>query len=105
MTGGKRLLAKVTPTAVLIRGVAHPHRLAILYILAHEPTWPEDIARHLPVPVNLISHHLRSMVHTGWLKKRRIGRHVIYSVNRTAVKSVPKIFTDTPFWREQIKHV
>ena len=105
MTGGQRLFAKVAPYADLIHGISHPHRLAILYILAHEETWPEDIARHVPVPRPLLAHHLKEMVKAGWLRKKRIGKHVIYSIHKSTLKALPKLLTDTPFWREHMKAV
>ena len=39
MTIGKKLHEKVKPHAKRIAGIAHPHRLAILYLLAHDPMW------------------------------------------------------------------
>ena len=103
MTSGKRLLAKVAPYAKIVRGVAHPHRLAILYLLAHDPTWPEDLGRHLPLPQNLIAHHLKEMVSSGWLKKRRTGKHVTYMINKKIVKQLPFLLADTPFWKNLTK--
>lgn len=105
MTSGQRLLAKVAPYAELIHGISHPHRLAILYILAHDPTWPEDIARHLPIPRPLIAHHMKEMVKAGWISKKRIGLHVTYSINKKALKALPHLLIDTPFWREHMKAV
>ncbi len=99
MTSGKRLLAKVAPYAKIVRGIAHPHRLAILYLLAHEPTWPEDIGRHLPIAQTLIAHHLKAMVASGWLSKRRIGRHTTYTINKRTITQLPQLLTGTPLWK------
>ena len=106
MTSGKRLLQKVAPFARLIRGIDSPYRLAILYILAQgKPTYPEDISRHIPITQNLLAHHLQAMVASGWLRKQRVGSHVLYVLQKKAVKELPKLLMDTPFWRELTKTV
>lgn len=86
MTSGKRLLAKVSPSARMLRGVSHPYRLAILYILSHEPAWPEFIARFVPIKESLLAHHLKAMVAAGWLRKYTEGRHKMYAVNQKVFK-------------------
>ena len=88
MTSGKRLLAKVAPFAKIIKGIAHPHRLAILYLLAYDPTWPEDIVRHMPIRQTLVAHHLKEMLRSGWLTKKRNGKHVTYAVNKKIMKQL-----------------
>lgn len=106
MTSGKRLLQKVAPFSRLIRGISSPYRLAILYILAQgKPRYPEDISRHIPITQNLLAHHLQAMVKAGWLKKQRVGNHVLYAIQKKAVRELPKLLDDTPFWRELSKTV
>lgn len=105
MTSGKRLLAKVDPYARLLRGIAHPHRLAILYLLAHDAMWPEDITRHMTIPQNLVAHHLRAMTSSGWVKKHRVGKHMMYAVNKKAFRQLPVLLVGTPLWRQLVKPV
>ncbi len=105
MTSGKRLLAKVAPFARIARGVAHPHRLAILYMLAHEPMWPHDIARHIPIRESLVAHHLKEMYASGWLKKHRVGKNVMYRINKKVFRELPKFLAGTPLWDELNKQV
>lgn len=100
MTSGKRLILRVAPYARLIRGVAHPHRLAILYLLAHGPSFPKDISRHLPVLGGLVAHHLKEMHASGWLKKQRVGKNVMYKIHKKNIREIPKFLIDTPLWRE-----
>ncbi len=100
MTSGKRLIAKVQPTTALLRGIAHEYRVAILYLLAHDPTWVEDLSRSLGIPPTLVIHHLRAMEENGWITKKRVGKHVLYEVRKKAVKELPKLFMATPLWRE-----
>ncbi len=105
MTSGKRLLNKVAPYATMLHGISNPYRLAIVYLLAHESLWPEDIATMIPIPQNLVAHHLKILLATGWVKKRRIGNHVMYALQKKAFKELPKLLVDTPFWREHIKPI
>lgn len=105
MTSGKRLLAKVAPYARIVSGISHPHRLAILYLLSHESMCPEDLSRHLPIRLNLISHHLKALADSGWLTKRRVGKHVMYSVRKRVFRELPLLLADTPFWRSLQKPV
>lgn len=100
MTTGKRLLAKVRPYAELLNGVSHPYRIAIVYLLAHEPMTGQDLSRALRIKENLLAHHLGSMLRAGWVEKTRYGRHQQYSLKRSAFKALPGLITDTPFWRE-----
>lgn len=103
MTTGKRLLSKVAPFAKMVKGVAHPYRLAILYLLCHDERWMNDLVRDVGLPENLVAHHLKEMVAAGWLKKSREGRHVIYMINKKAFRELPKLLTETPLWREIAK--
>ena len=81
MTIGKKLHEKVKPHAKRIAGIAHPHRLAILYLLAHDPMWVRDLVNYLGLPENLISHHLKQMYEAGWVSKEKQGRTVTYRLN------------------------
>lgn len=101
MTTGKRLFIKVAPFAKMVHGIAHPHRVAILYILSHDPTWVKDLVNSLGLPENLVSHHLKIMCDTGWLHKERDGQHVVYSINQKNFRELPKILADTPLWRNK----
>lgn len=100
MTIGKKLHEKVKPYAKRIRGIAHPHRLAILYLLAHDPLWVKDFVNYLGLPENLIAHHLKQMTLAGWVTKEKQGRNVTYRLNEKAFKEAVKLLADTPFWRD-----
>ncbi|MEK7587536.1 MAG: metalloregulator ArsR/SmtB family transcription factor [Patescibacteria group bacterium] len=100
MTIGKKLHEKVKPHAKRIAGIAHPHRLAILYLLAHDPMWVRDLVNYLGLPENLISHHLKQMYEAGWVSKEKQGRTVTYRLNEKTFFDLPKLLLDTPFWRD-----
>src|SRR3989344_4450721 len=100
MVTGKRLHEKVKPFANRVRGVAHPHRLAIMYLLAHDPLEVRDIVDYLGLAENLVSHHLKQMHSSGWLSKEKIGRSVTYRLNEKAFFEVKKLLADPPFDRQ-----
>jgi|SRR3990167_5605751 len=95
-----KLKEKVQPFAKRIRGVAHDHRLAILYVLAHNQLEAKDIVDALGVPENLVAHHLKQMYITGWVLKTKQGRSVTYRLNEKAFFEFNRLFTDTPFDRQ-----
>lgn len=98
MTSGKRLLSKVAPFSLLLRGISHPYRLAILYILAHDPASAEYLSRYIPIRQNLMVHHLKAMHAAGWLRKYRQGRYIMFALQKKAFKELPKLLIGTPFW-------
>lgn len=99
MTTGKRLLQRVAPFSKMIKGLAHPYRIAIVYLLANDSMWGEDLARALRIKENLLMHHLNAMYATGWLTKERDGRHMRYRLRGKTFRELPKLLADTPFWR------
>ncbi len=98
LTGG-RLKEKSKIFAKKYLGIAHPHRMAIVYLLAHDPLWVRDIVMHLNVPENLIAFHLRQMHRTGWVTKIKEGRHTEYRLNEKAFFELARFLSDTPFER------
>ncbi|HUD19913.1 MAG TPA: metalloregulator ArsR/SmtB family transcription factor [Patescibacteria group bacterium] len=95
-----RLREKVKPFARRIHGVAHTHRLAILYLLAHEPMEVNEITDHLGLAENLVSHHLKQLYLGGWVLKLQRGRLITYRLNEKAFFEFNRLFEDTPFEKE-----
>ncbi len=105
MTTGKRLLQRVAPYSLMLKGLSHPYRIAIVYLLAHDPMWGEDLAKHLHIKENLLMHHLNAMLGAGWVTKEQDGRHKLYSLRAKTFRELPKLLADTPFWRKMQKSV
>ncbi len=99
MTTGKRLLQRVAPFSTMIKGLAHPYRISILYLLSHEPMWGEDLARDLRIKENLLTHHLNAMGKAGWVTKKQDGRHKLYSLRAKTFRELPKLLAETPLWK------
>ncbi len=99
LTGG-RLKEKSKLFAKRMKALAHPHRLAIIYLLANDPMWVRDLVDHLNIPQNLIAHHLKQMYLAGWVLKTKEGRHVTYRLNDKAFFELNRFLADTPFERD-----
>lgn len=86
----------------MINGLAHPYRIAIVYLLSHEPMWGEDLARNLHIKENLLMHHVNAMYKAGWIIKEQDGRHKLYKLRAKTFRELPKLLKDTPFGRMHI---
>lgn len=96
-------MGKIAPYAKTLRGIAHPHRLAVVYLLSHGSLWVRDLVTKLGISQSLLVHHLDAMEKTGWVKKSREGRHMAYTLQKKTFKGMARFLADTPFWRDLIK--
>ena len=79
----KRLLYE--KQADILKGLAHPLRVAILDFLRDKPQCVCDIAEHVDSERSNISRHLAVMVNAGVLKYHKKGLKVIYELNMPCV--------------------
>lgn len=100
MVTGVRLKEKTKPIGKKMEGVAHPHRIAILYLLMHKPFVMHEIAENIDIAPNLASHHLDNLLKTGWIEKKKTGKTVTYHLKRRTCTDMKKIFETTPFGRD-----
>ena len=84
----------------MVHGVAHRYRLAILYLLSHDPRETRELSYMLDLKEPLLIHHLQIMVKSGWLKRVKTGRHVTYALKEDCVRELKKFLGDTPFFRK-----
>ncbi|MEK7543249.1 MAG: ArsR family transcriptional regulator [Patescibacteria group bacterium] len=96
----KRLIDKTKTLSKLTQAVAHRHRLAILYLLAHGSKETFEIADTLMIKEPLAVHHLQRMTKAGWIKRIRMGRRATYELEATAIEELKKFIGDTPFFRD-----
>ena len=95
----KRLIDKVTLLEPLAQAVSQKYRLAIFYLLAHDPKETFEIADILMMKEPLAIHHLQKMVKSGWIKRIRTGKRVTYQLEKNAFIELKKFLGDTPFFR------
>jgi ArsR family transcriptional regulator, arsenate/arsenite/antimonite-responsive transcriptional repressor len=104
MISGKRLINHVAPTAIKVQAVAHPYRLSVIYMLAHNPLQMHEIAEKIGLPLNLASHHLKMLVKAGWISKSKVGRTVIYSLQPKTLKQILDVLSETPIGSDILKN-
>ena len=77
-------------TAYILKTIAHPLRLKIIYLLGEKgPLSVNDICKHLSSDQSLTSHHLSMMKLKGVLNSKREGQKHIYSL---AVEQILSVF-------------
>lgn len=96
MLSGKRLLKTIAPYTVKWAALAHPYRLAILYLLGHDELWMKDLVLRLNLKQNLLAHHLKILQQAGWIIKAKEGSHSLYRLNAKEVKNLPPVIKETP---------
>ncbi|MEK9143380.1 MAG: ArsR family transcriptional regulator [Patescibacteria group bacterium] len=96
----KRLIDKTTKLSKLTQAVSHRYRLAILYLLSHDPKETFEIADTLMIKEPLAVHHLKQMLKSGWVRRIRTGRRVTYELQENSAMELKKFLGDTPFFRE-----
>lgn len=76
------------PDALLLQGAADPTRLAILrQLAAGDSVWGAcDFTACCEVAQPTISHHLKVLRETGWVRSERRGSFVYYFIRREAVE-------------------
>lgn len=74
------------------KALADPTRIRILNLLAanREPVCVCDIVKHFPIGQPTISHHLKILRDTCFVKAERRGTFMYYRVNRNCLAEFPQ---------------
>jgi ArsR family transcriptional regulator, arsenate/arsenite/antimonite-responsive transcriptional repressor len=74
------------------KALADPTRIRILNLLAanREPVCVCDIVKHFPIGQPTISHHLKVLRDTCFVKAERRGTFMYYRVNRNCLAEFPE---------------
>jgi ArsR family transcriptional regulator, lead/cadmium/zinc/bismuth-responsive transcriptional repressor len=70
---------QVAELAELLRLLGEPTRLRILLACLAEPAPVGEIAARMDIPRSLVSHHLRMLRASRFLRSTRSGKQMIYS--------------------------
>lgn len=72
------------------KALGDPHRVTIVQILAaaEGPVCVCDLEEHLPLRQPTVSHHLRTLVDTGFLEREQVGRWAYYRLRPERVRQV-----------------
>ncbi|WP_250031200.1 ArsR/SmtB family transcription factor [Paractinoplanes maris] len=76
--------AALAKAADALRGMAYEHRLQILVILRAGETTPSMLAAAIPAHPTAVSHHLRHLLDSRLVQRRRQGRRTLYSLRDEA---------------------
>ena len=74
--------------AVVFKSLGDPTRLRIISLLAEGEFCVADLVAALKMEQSTISHQLRDMRQAGWVRYRREGRHVFYSLDDEHVRDL-----------------
>lgn len=96
MTTGKRLYGKVHRQAAILAALGHPHRLAIVYLLALEPHRQGRLARRVGVSGPLLLHHLGILARVGLVGKKYEGARALYMFQKRPLWLIKKLIRETP---------
>ncbi|PJE59066.1 MAG: ArsR family transcriptional regulator [Candidatus Portnoybacteria bacterium CG10_big_fil_rev_8_21_14_0_10_40_22] len=78
-------------TIGFLKVISEENRLLILCLLKKGEMCVCEIWRHLNLPQNLTSHHLKVLKDFELVSSRQEGLKVIYSINKNAVKKYSKL--------------
>lgn len=82
--------------ADVLRAISHPMRIAIMEFLhdSPEPVCVTTIHKALNIEQSVASHHLNVLRNSNVVIKKRNGKFVYYSLNRSTVQHLLDFATD-----------
>jgi transposase len=85
----------VQRATVVMRGMAHRHRIRVLILLRSGELTFAAITDAVPAERTAIGHQLRYLLDAGLVRRRRHGRNVFYSLSGDAAKA-PDVLVPRP---------
>ncbi len=85
-----RLIAPVVARrlAAVFKSLSDPTRLRIISLVSEREYCVTDLVAALGMEQSTVSHQLRDMRAAGWVRYRREGRHVFYSLDDEHVRDL-----------------
>lgn len=80
--------------ANILKGLAHPVRIAIAEMLADDEICACEIADKFSIDRTTVSKHLSLMTRLGILKPRRDGQNILYTLNMKCLLSTLQCIDD-----------
>lgn len=85
--------AKQNQTALLLKALGHPARVAILeYLIKANACICSDIVEELPLAQATVSQHLKELKSAGLIKGSVEGNAICYCVNEEAIEKLQNYF-------------
>jgi ArsR family transcriptional regulator len=79
--------------SAMLKAASDEHRLAILYMLGKGEMCVCEIWPKLGIPQNLASHHLKILKDAGFIKSKKEGLRVYYSLDPVRLKRIKSLLT------------
>lgn len=89
-TAGDGLIAQAVARrlAAVFKSLSDPTRLRIISLLSEGEYCVTDLVAALGMEQSTVSHQLRDMREAGWVRYRREGRHVFYTLDDEHVRDL-----------------
>ncbi len=88
----------VCAASELLKNLANSHRLQILCMLADKEMSVSEIRQHIDLDQSPLSQHLARLRADGLVKTRRLGSHMLYSLDsqeaREVIQTLYRLFCD-----------
>jgi len=78
----------------MLKAIAEPIRLQILNILSNGERCACDILQQLVISQPTLSHHMKALTASGWVKVRKRATWMHYSINEDMVEQLHQYLTD-----------
>ena len=78
----------MAPLSETFAALSDPNRRKVLDLLKKKEMAVSEIARHLPVTMPTLSHHLDILKRAGLVSGRRQGQQILYSLNLSVLEEL-----------------
>lgn len=93
MLSGKKLVTRAGKEAITLRALAHPHRIAIIHLLAQSDMRLKELAGYALCSQSLLAHHLKELTDCGFIEAYRVGSRKFYRLNKKRLEEVKNILS------------
>lgn len=94
-TKTEHFTARQNETAILLKALAHPARIAIIeYLLKVDDCICGDIVNELPLAQPTVSQHLKELKNAGLIKGSIEGNSICYCIDEKALSKLQAYFSN-----------
>ncbi len=94
-TKTEHFTAKQNETAILLKALGHPARVAIIeYLLKADSCICGDIVNELPLAQPTVSQHLKELKNAGLIKGNIEGNAICYCIDEKALSKLQAYFSN-----------
>lgn len=95
ITKTKHYTKSQNETAILLKAIAHPARVAIIeYLITTNTCICNDIVNHLPLSQATVSQHLRELKNADIIQGTIEGKAINYCINKKTIQKLEMYFKE-----------